>query len=509
MIPLDNSREMTSGVTRKEGDILGDYRLGHAVSEGRFTRTWEGEQLSMQRLVMIEMLRSKVMRHPGVVDSFISDVRAKAMVTHPGIGAVYEVFTNDDDIFFSREKLDGDSLESLYQSGSRFSPFEIVILLGQIAEAMWQLKIEEVATVDYELHHFVIAGKDEVRVMNLAVKGARDEQIETRTKQLLGGVFNAMTRPGLPGATRVKSICDFMTDVNRPMPLTWKQILELSHQVRDQLQGRKKIVPTVAGSSGYQMKEPPKVAASFWALIGGVASISGVIFLIVFSNDKKNPVLAQKSFEMKAYIEIPLGRYEIPGGREVSIREAFTMSRTEVTLGQYKSFLDFPDHRRFEHPEQPVNKKNHKPNDWDVVWPAGVRGKTWLGRPMSIDCPVVGIDWWDAYAYAQWSQGRLPTLSEWVVAAEYEGQSRKVSLWGPVGHDQMDVTGAGFAGMAGSVREWTAVSEINPAEPLAPKAYVAAGASFENQGGGILGRLWVDSRSIRRSDLGFRVIAKK
>jgi len=156
-----------------------------------------------------------------------------------------------------------------------------------------------------------------------------------------------------------------------------------------------------------------------------------------------------------------------------------------------------------------VNKKNHKPNDWDVVWPAGVRGKTWLGRPMSIDCPVVGIDWWDAYAYAQWSQGRLPTLSEWVVAAEYEGQSRKVSLWGPVGHDQMDVTGAGFAGMAGSVREWTAVSEINPAEPLAPKAYVAAGASFENQGGGILGRLWVDSRSIRRSDLGFRVIAKK
>jgi hypothetical protein len=53
---------MTSGVTRKEGDILGDYRLGHAVSEGRVTRTWEGEQLSMQRLVMIEMLRSKVIR---------------------------------------------------------------------------------------------------------------------------------------------------------------------------------------------------------------------------------------------------------------------------------------------------------------------------------------------------------------------------------------------------------------------------------------------------------------
>ena len=93
---------MTSGGMRKEGDILGDYRLRHVVSEGRFTRTWEGEQLSMQRIVMIEMLRSKVMRQPGLVDSFISDVRAKATVNHPGIGVVYEVFTNDEDTFFSR-----------------------------------------------------------------------------------------------------------------------------------------------------------------------------------------------------------------------------------------------------------------------------------------------------------------------------------------------------------------------------------------------------------------------
>ena len=500
---------MMSGVTRKEGDILGDYRLLHAVSEERVTCTWEGEQLSMQRLVMIEMLRSKVMRQPGVVDSFISDVRAKAMVTHPGIGAVYEVFTNDKDAFFSREMLEGESLESLYQSATRFSPLEIVILLGQIAEAMWQLQIEEVATVDYELHHFVIAGKDEVRVMNLAVEGARDEQIETRTKQLLGGVFDAMMRPGLPGATRVKSLCDFMTNANRPVPLTWKQILDLSHQVRDQLQGRKEVVPTEAGSSGYKLKKPPNVTTSFRALIGGLASISVVILVMIFLNDKPPPSPVQAIVERKAYIEIPMGRYKITGGREFSIREGFAMSRTEVTLRQYKSFLDFPDHRRFQHPEQPANKKNHEPSDWDVVWPAAVRGKTWLGRAMTIECPVVGIDWWDAYAYAKWSQGRLPTLSEWVVASKHEGQSRNASLWGPVGHDPMDVTGVGFAGMAGSVREWTALSEINPAESLAPKAYVAAGASFENRDGGILARLWVDSRSTRRSDLGFRMIAKK
>lgn len=500
---------MISGVARKEGDVLGDYRLRHLTSEGRLTRTWEGEQISIQRLVMIEMLRSKVMQQPGAVDSFISDVRAKALVTHPGIGAVYEVFINDENTFFSREKLDGDSLESLYQSGIRFSPLEIVILLGQITKAMRQLEIEEVATVDYELHHFVIAGKDDARVMNLAVQGARDEQIETRTKQLLGGVFDSMIRPGLPGATRVKSLCDFMTDANRPIPLSWKQILDLSHEVRDQLQGRKKVPPAMASPSGYQLKDPPKVLASFWALIGGVASISGVILLIIFPKEEKMSGPAPEFVELRAYIEIPPGRYKVPGDGEVLIHEGFAMSRTEVTLVKYKAFLEFPDHRRFEHPEQPLSKKNHEPNDWDAVWPAAVKRETWLGRTMTIRCPVVGIDWWDAYAYAQWSQGRLPTLSEWLVAADHEGQPRNASPWGPAGIDPMDVTGVGFAGMAGSVREWTAVPEINPGELLAPKAYVAAGASFENRDGGILARLWVDSRSTRRSDLGFRVIAKK
>ena len=48
------------------------------------------------------------------MDSFIFDLRAKATVNHPGIGVVYEVFMNDEDTFFSREKLEGQSLESLY-----------------------------------------------------------------------------------------------------------------------------------------------------------------------------------------------------------------------------------------------------------------------------------------------------------------------------------------------------------------------------------------------------------
>ena len=128
---------------------------------------------------------------------------------------------------------------------------------------------------------------------------------------------------------------------------------------------------------------------------------------------------------------------------------------------------------------------------------------------MSTDCPVIGIDWWDAYAYAKWNQGRLPTMVEWEAAADFQGGASEVSAWGPADQSIADITGAGLVGMAGNVREWTLQSEINPSSPLSPKSLLLVGASFSDPAGGASARDWIDSRDERRDSLGFRVIIKK
>lgn len=128
---------------------------------------------------------------------------------------------------------------------------------------------------------------------------------------------------------------------------------------------------------------------------------------------------------------------------------------------------------------------------------------------MSLGCPVVGVDWWDAYAFAKWKGGRLPNLKEWMAAAFLGGEPLEASPWGKAGAAETDVTGAGVAGMAGNVREWTLEPEINPGNPLAPKSYVAAGGSFEEAEKGASTRLWTNSRELRRSDLGFRIVTEK
>lgn len=91
-------------------------------------------------------------------------------------------------------------------------------------------------------------------------------------------------------------------------------------------------------------------------------------------------------------------------GHEVTLA-AFDIDAREVTNGQYRRFLEAGagDHRRC-HPLEPP-QKDHTPRYWSD------------SRYNGDDLPVVGVDWFDAYAYAAWSGKELPTEAQWERAA--------------------------------------------------------------------------------------------
>jgi hypothetical protein len=490
----------------KAGDTIGDYRLENITSEGQRTRTWRAHQISMQRPVMLEMLKAEATATPGLVEAFLADVRAKALARHPGIGTVYEAISNEEATFFARERLEGENLESLYEQEIKFTPLELVKLLHQIASAMLYLKNEKVAIVELGLHHLVLENGNRLRMMNLSVDGARDEVINTKAKQLLGAVLDDMMKEGEPGGTRMRSLLGFMADLGRSVPLTWLQVMTLCTQVREQLE---EVVPVADPPTPPPSppRESIKVPPAVWALFLGLGLISALVFFFLRNPSPKSvPVGGDQS--PSTWIEIPSGTYEPAGGPKVRIRKAFKLNRTEVTLSEYRDFLDSGDLEKYRHPDQPARKKNHFPDDWKTVWSAAVKGQEWDGRQLSTDCPVVGVDWWDAYAYTQWKGARLPTMNEWAAAACFEGSPVQVSDWKPVSSISGDVTGAGLAGMAGNVREWTLEVEINPAFQLSPKKPVAVGGSFLDPGQGVGTRVWLNDRDVRRIDLGFRTLAE-
>ena len=85
----------------------------------------------------------------------------------------------------------------------------------------------------------------------------------------------------------------------------------------------------------------------------------------------------------------------------------FLIDRHEVSNAQYRKFVEYvksTGDSSMEHPEAPPLKE-HAPDGWK---------KNELSAD---DQPVVGVDWFDAYAYAKWAKKRLPTEAEWEKAA--------------------------------------------------------------------------------------------
>jgi formylglycine-generating enzyme required for sulfatase activity len=203
------------------------------------------------------------------------------------------------------------------------------------------------------------------------------------------------------------------------------------------------------------------------------------------------------------------------GSSTVEVRP-FRIDKCEVTNAQYRVFLEYinntGDHSKC-HPDEGQHK-DHTPQHWNDPR---------FTHLMGDNKPVVGVDWYDAYAYARWAGKRLPTGDEWEFAAR--GATKRLYPWGdtfgstycvsaesgaqgPVDVDSYEhaISPVGVLHMAGNVMEWT----MENAGPDAPDAKVVRGGSWE-QSCEILGltylRQYIARSDARSNGIGFRCVA--
>jgi hypothetical protein len=484
---------------------LGEYHLKELLSENALTRTWLAEQISVSRRVLVDELREDQAHHKH---AFLADVRAKAAVEHPLIGSVYEAVDEPGRCFFAHELLPGATLDDRRKAAEPFKPARLVHMLRRISEAHLQHETMGQATSPLGLENIHLDDQGVIRLDNLAIADTRTPEQATRDITHLGHALCALVADGQPGSTRMLTLLGWMCGKDLESPLSWEQVRDVCVQIEQQLADPLP-PPSPTKSAAYARKKPPV------AIIAVAGALALLVMLALFLSHRPKPLPAPPSSLLPDAVLIPAGKHPTPDGTEEELK-AFRISAHEVTIGQYAAFIETletlaKDHRErtFDHENQPLEKTSHLPDDWAALFAAAKVNGSWNNHPVTLDSPVGGVDWWDASAYAEWQQVRLATQEEWFAALSKNTPvpaSIKPAAWIPVTSETTDRTPLGLLGMAGSLCEWTRRPAANPANPLGERKWVIIGGSFLKPGTNALTREWTDERSLRRSDLGFRVV---
>ncbi len=489
----------------RAGTMLGDYRLDALIGESPVTLTWQAEQASIRRpVVLFELKRSAFDRR----DQFLADIRVKAAVDHPLIGSVYEAVSNEQNCYATLERLPGTSLEARMNARQSLKPAQVAQILRRVSEAAMNLEAANVSSAPLGADDIFLDDHGVVRIANLARAGERPPGRTADDILTLGRTLPPLVSDGRPGASRMVTLLAWMRGENLGRTMTWAEVHSYSEQIEQQL-----VEPHTP-----QVAAPPTARAvarksPLPAVLGGMALIFvGVICVMAMKGNGERG----SSAKLPPAVQIAAGEHPIPDGGTGRLGNAFKISGHEVTIGEYAEFLatlaGMPADSRgsYDASGQPATKTSHEPEAWTAMYSAAKAGGQWEGRAMSRDCPVVNVDWWDASAYCTWKNCRLPSQEEWYAAMRKDladPASLRPAGWGPVQDaPPTDRTPSGLNGMAGSVTEWTTSLTLNPANPLGDKGWVIIGGSFLKPGSGATSREWVDKRELRRADLGFRVI---
>lgn len=482
------------------GQQIGDYLIGELLYQNNQTKTWSATQISVQREVTVCNLRENT---PEATEAFMADIRTKATVDHPLISSVLEAVRNQGQCFYAREKLQGESLKVHYEEGVSIPPARLASIIRNIADACRNLENDGTATNPLTVNDVVIDDKFHCRITNKAVAGDPNPDTATQDKKLLGSLLHDILIPGQSGSTRTASLLSYMVDGYEGAPLSWEQIHKLSDGIEHQLSESKDNSQIKSPTIKMRRSIPLTTIAK---IVTGIAILAIGIGIAYYISNRETITPERKLTDL---VLIPKGKYIGPLGTPVKIGE-FSMEAHEVTIGEYAKFLkalsviSAEQRTIYQHDDQPAEKADHIPQDWDALYGAATTGGKWNDMPVDLNYPVVGVDWWDAYTYAEWKGRRLPTRDEWYATctAGAEPSALKGTGWMPV--DQTEKTSQGIHAMAGNVSEWTLKRSFDPADPSQPARFIICGASYLKPKYGARAFEWVDDRSLRRADLGFR-----
>ncbi|MGA1123138.1 MAG: SUMF1/EgtB/PvdO family nonheme iron enzyme [Chthoniobacterales bacterium] len=466
-------------VGRDLGGYLVQEHLGRQGAVDAFV-AWQGR---MSRHVVLNILDEESSRLPAEVEGFLADARAKAAVSHPYLLAVHEAGESGGRCFYASDYLPGYSLEAYRAAGQRLDDRALVAALRTVADVSAHFATNGIARRALRTEDLIFDASMRPRLVNVAVAAAPAPDERAEVAHFAAAVAQ-LAAPGGAAASAAQALAGAPDWAAVSAAAVAAKPVVVPKDAR-KLTARSEKSKEIIEQSKKQQKKRVLISAAMTVVLLVVAAFA---LLRVFGGSER--VIPP------GMVKIPAGDFVYQDGEKVNLPE-FWIDRHEVSIADYKEFLDFleanpGEAKKFAHPDMPEGK-SHVPLDWADdekintwgFYRGATRGSWKKIFPITLDHPVFNVDWFDAYAYAKWKGRRLPTEQEWEKAArgtdgrkfpwgneedpkkantgadfksnpkeggEIDGHRR----WARVDQPEGDKSPFGVRGTAGNVSEWTA-----------------------------------------------------
>lgn len=199
--------------------VAQQYILSAVHSEDADTVTYVATQKNMSRDVLLRSLRERAMQDDRKVRFFVESARMQARLDNPNIAAPLELLESDGTWHLAMERIKGEPMDMMVNSGRVLPSIVICGLLQQLCRVCIYLDIERIASVPFSLEHTYLMDVG-FRFDNMAQAGPRPRNASKRYLSEACRLIEPVLDMNTPLATHLRRVMNHMQSVGSWRPLT-------------------------------------------------------------------------------------------------------------------------------------------------------------------------------------------------------------------------------------------------------------------------------------------------
>jgi tetratricopeptide (TPR) repeat protein/predicted Ser/Thr protein kinase len=173
--------------TAREGVVLAErYRILDLLGEGGMGAVYKAEDLELDRLIALKVIRPELARHPEVLQRFKQEIILARDVTHPNVVRIFDLGTANGLKFITMEFVEGRDLKSFLNEGRTFDADETIEIMLQVCRALEAAHKAGVVHRDLKPQNIMLDAEGKVLVMDFGVARSMESTGMTRTGDMIG-----------------------------------------------------------------------------------------------------------------------------------------------------------------------------------------------------------------------------------------------------------------------------------------------------------------------------------